>query len=253
MVFDPSPPPLPVTKTYVCVSIKWNIQQLKETYKRDLQKRPTRETYKRDLQKRPTKETYKRDLQQRPTKKRCMHSLLKYYVCVSIKWDIQQLKKTYKRDLHKRPTKETHNKTVHAPATERLRVCVNQMRHWTTKRNLQKRPTKRYVNQIRHTATKRDLQKRPTKGTHKKMVQAPAPKRSRVCVNQMRHTATKRALRKRPTKETYKKRPTTKRCRHPLLKDYVCVSIKWDIQQLKETYKRDLQKRPTKNGAGTRY
>ena len=34
----------------------------KETYKRDLQKRPTKETYKRDLQKRPTKETYKRDL-----------------------------------------------------------------------------------------------------------------------------------------------------------------------------------------------
>ena len=31
----------------------------KETYKRDLQKRPTKETYKRDLQKRPTKETYK--------------------------------------------------------------------------------------------------------------------------------------------------------------------------------------------------
>jgi len=49
-----------------------------ETYKRDLQKRPTnlkrklyiwrnlhvsKETYRRDLQKRPTKETYKRDLQ----------------------------------------------------------------------------------------------------------------------------------------------------------------------------------------------
>ena len=48
---------------------------IKETYKRDLQKRPivnfdtqkrpTKKTYKRDLQKRPTKETYKRDLQKR--------------------------------------------------------------------------------------------------------------------------------------------------------------------------------------------
>jgi len=63
----------------------------KETYKRDLPKRPTKETaqsttngrttmwkktsqkrsvfLKRDLQKRPTTETYKRDLQKRPTKK----------------------------------------------------------------------------------------------------------------------------------------------------------------------------------------
>jgi len=34
-----------------------------ETYKRDQQKRPTEETYKRDLQKRPTKKAYKRDPQ----------------------------------------------------------------------------------------------------------------------------------------------------------------------------------------------
>ena len=40
---------------------------MKETYKKDLQKRPAKETYKRDLQKRPTKETYKRGLHKRPT------------------------------------------------------------------------------------------------------------------------------------------------------------------------------------------
>ena len=39
----------------------------KETYERDLQKRPTK-TLNRDPPKRPKKETYKRDLQKRPTK-----------------------------------------------------------------------------------------------------------------------------------------------------------------------------------------
>jgi len=67
------------------------------SYKRDLQKRPTKETYKRDTF--PlrvlygpsvclTTETYKRDLQKRPTKE------------------------TYKRDLQKRPTKETYKHTT---------------------------------------------------------------------------------------------------------------------------------------------
>jgi len=108
----------------------------------------------------------KRDLRKRPTKKRCRHPRLKDYVYVSIKWGIQQLKETYKRDLQKRPTKETHKKTVQAPATKRLCVCVNQMRHTATKRDPQKRPTKEMcqanethsnynrpvcVNQIRHT------------------------------------------------------------------------------------------------------
>ena len=41
----------------------------KETYKRDLQKRPRKESCKRELRKRPTKETYKRELQERPAKK----------------------------------------------------------------------------------------------------------------------------------------------------------------------------------------
>jgi len=74
----------------------------KDTYKRDLQKRPTKETTLKDLspcnfaspnhpcEKRPTKETYKRNLQKRSTKE------------------------AYKRDLQKRPTKETntsHKKT----------------------------------------------------------------------------------------------------------------------------------------------
>jgi len=38
------------------------MRPLKQTYKRELQKRTTKENYKKDLQKRPTKETYKRDL-----------------------------------------------------------------------------------------------------------------------------------------------------------------------------------------------
>ena len=98
-----------------CISIE-TCHVRKETYKRDLQKKPTKETYKkvecvwsaraamyakcipkkihpvrkgtRDSHERPTKETYKRDLQKRPTKE------------------------TYKGDLQKRPTKETHKRDL---------------------------------------------------------------------------------------------------------------------------------------------
>ena len=98
----------------------------KETYKRNLQKRPTKksnvceahapqcmrnvslkksilyekgqETLTRDLQKRPTKETYKRDPQRRPTKE------------------------TYKRDPQKRPTKETYKRdSQQCPTKETLK------------------------------------------------------------------------------------------------------------------------------------
>ena len=103
----------------------------KETYKRDLQKRPTKEiellkvrhgvcqahlpsrkhmskarttdlfqlptkeTYKRDLQKRSAKETNKRDLRKRLTKETYQRDLRK-----------RPEKEIYKRDLLKRPTKE---------------------------------------------------------------------------------------------------------------------------------------------------
>ena len=59
---------------------------MKETYKRALQKSPTKEPYKRALQKRPTKETYKRALQKSPTKE------------------------PYKREVQQRPTIETLHK-----------------------------------------------------------------------------------------------------------------------------------------------
>ena len=39
----------------------------KETYKREIQQRPTKERYKRETQKRDTKERYKREIQNRPT------------------------------------------------------------------------------------------------------------------------------------------------------------------------------------------
>jgi len=87
-----------------------------ETYKRDLQKRPTKETHTIDLQKRPTqemytdshphilqgatrKETYKRDLQKRPTQEMYTDS----HPCTS-DGDLRRrlTKETCKRDLQKR-------------------------------------------------------------------------------------------------------------------------------------------------------
>jgi len=67
-------------------------------------------------EKKPTKETYKRDLQKRPT----THiTLAKHYAhtrdpqkrrtCVKRDLQKQLTKETYKRDLQKRPTKETYN------------------------------------------------------------------------------------------------------------------------------------------------
>jgi len=57
--FDDSPCAPMCVCVYECV---------KKTYKRDLQKKPTKQTYKTDLQNRQTKETYERDLQKRTTK-----------------------------------------------------------------------------------------------------------------------------------------------------------------------------------------
>jgi len=82
----------------------------RETYKRDLQKRPTKETNKRDQQKRPN-----RDLQKRPTKETYKRNQ----------------RKRLKRDPHKTPTKETYKRDLQKRTTEKT---------YTT--DYQKRPTK---------------------------------------------------------------------------------------------------------------
>jgi len=112
---------------------------MKETYKRDLQRRPanaqiegntystnvterpTKETYKRDLRKRPTKETYKRDLR---TLKRNGHT--------------QSTKESYKKKEETKPRKGTYKGD-----TKKTFVRSKEKAYLTYKRDLRKRPAKR--------------------------------------------------------------------------------------------------------------
>jgi len=134
--------------------VSWGEYQCRQTYKRDLQKRPTKETYKRDVQ-RKWKETY-RENAKRPT----AHDTLKESLEVSISED-RPTKETYRRDLQKRRTEKMKRDlqkkckvTYGARYIKRVSWCEYQWRQ-TSKRDLPRRPTKR------------DLQKRPTKETYR--------------------------------------------------------------------------------------
>jgi len=114
-------------------------KNMKETYKRDLCKRPVTETYEKDLWKRPMKETYDRHLWKRP------------------------MEETYERDLWKRPIKETYGRDQSkSPMKETKALCKSRRFSCSTlscsTEHLQKRPTKKMY--------KRDLWKKFNKGLY---------------------------------------------------------------------------------------
>jgi len=162
----------------------------------------TNETYKRDLQKRPTKQTYKIDLQQSQNPSHTPwvgSSHARPRLRLSFRWGAAHIyilsirKESCKGDLRKQKVKRDLSKHPHTPSqgpwNARPRLCLSVRwsvahRHWyiwkkTYKRNLQRRPCKT------------NLQMRPTKEPYKKEIQKRPTKET--C---------KRDLQKRPTKET---------------------------------------------------
>jgi len=109
------------------------------------QKRPV--YMKRDPRKRLTRETYKRDLQNRPTG--CLVAF-----CGKAQWfggskyrrkgnmcfkrDLCKVKETYKRDLQKRPTKETYKRNQQRDQQKGLAEVQGRFRHWGMERDLYK-------------------------------------------------------------------------------------------------------------------
>jgi len=152
------------TKDNMCVKWAQRVWKDSETYTRELPKRGWKET----LTKRSTKEMckrdihkdiYKRDLQKRPTKEK---------ICV--KWDQRVWKdlETYTRDLPKSPWKETFTKRSTKETYKREELC--QMRPACIEacverlRDLDKRDTK----EVKKRPSNQDLQERRTKETYKR-------------------------------------------------------------------------------------
>jgi len=135
------------------------------------QQRRTKETYKRDVQKRPTKKTYKTT---KETHKRCRGTWRAFWKWFPVSshnvWGKDISTETLKKDLQKRPKEETYKTYLQKTPTKE-----------TYKRDLQKRPTKeaetlqtgfpvliKKTYQKRPLHTKRDQQMRPTKEAYQR-------------------------------------------------------------------------------------
>ena len=191
-----------------------------------------------DLHKTATKETYKRDLQKRPTKEN---------ICV--KWDqrVGKDSETYTRELQKRATKETFTNRSRKEMFKRhlhKETLKRDLQKRPPQRDLQERPIKQ-TSTKRPTSTKENSTKRSTRETYKRDLHKEIYKRD------LQKRPLQRDLQERPTKETSTKRPTstketsTKRsARETYKRDLHKENYKRDLQ--KRPPQRDLQERPTK-------
>ena len=135
------------------------------------QQRRTKETYKRDVQKRPTKKTYKTT---KETHKRCRGTWRAFWKWFPVSshnvWGKDISTETLKKDLQKRPKEETYKRYLQKTTTKE-----------TYKRDLQKRPTKKTYKRGRDTANRvpcsnqknisketTAYQKRPTNETYQR-------------------------------------------------------------------------------------